>query len=42
MEIKDYITKNFPSLNWNILPQIFAENGVEINEEIKHEHRTYY
>lgn len=35
MQIKDYITKNLPSLNWNILPQIFAENGVEINEEIE-------
>ena len=35
MQIKDYIIKNFPSLNWNILPQIFAENGVEMNEEIK-------
>ena len=35
MQIKDYITKNFPSLNWNILPQIFAENGVEMNEEIE-------
>lgn len=35
MQIKDYITKNFPSLNWNILPQIFEENGVEMNEEIE-------
>ena len=35
MQIKDYITKNFPSLNWNILPQIFAENGIEMNEEIE-------
>jgi UDP-N-acetylglucosamine 2-epimerase len=35
MQIKDYITKNLPSLNWNILPQIFEENGVEMNEEIE-------
>ena len=35
MQIKDYITKNLSSLNWNILPQIFAENGVEMNEEIE-------
>jgi len=35
MEIKDYITKNLPNLNWNILPQIFEENDVELTEEIK-------
>ena len=35
MEIKDYITKNLPNLNWNILPQIFEENGIELTEEIE-------
>jgi hypothetical protein len=35
MTIKEYIMKNLPNFNWNILPQIFAENGVEMNEEIK-------
>jgi len=34
-QIVDYITKNLPSLNWNILPQIFEENGVELTEEIE-------
>ena len=35
MEIKNYITKNLPNLNWNILPQIFEENSVELTEEIE-------
>ena len=35
MEIKDYITKNLTNLNWNILPQIFEENDVELTEEIE-------
>lgn len=35
MQIKDYITKNLSNLNWNILPQIFEENGVELTEEIE-------
>ena len=35
MTIKEYIIKNLPNFNWNILPQIFAENGVEMNEEIE-------
>ena len=35
MEIKDYITKNLTNLNWNILPQIFEENSVELTEEIE-------
>ena len=35
MTIKEYIIKNLPNFNWNILPQIFEENGVEMNEEIK-------
>lgn len=35
MEIKDYITKNLTNLNWNILPQIFEENNVELTEEIE-------
>lgn len=35
LTIRSYITKNLPSLNWNILPQIFAENGVEMNEKIE-------
>lgn len=35
MQIKDYITKNLPNLNWNILPQIFEENDVELTEEME-------
>lgn len=35
MEIKDYINQNLPNLNWNILPQIFEENNVELTEEIE-------
>ncbi len=35
MTIKEYIIKNLPNFNWNILPQIFEENGVEMNEEIE-------
>ena len=35
MTIKEYIMKNLPNFNWNILPQIFEENGVEMNEEIE-------
>ena len=35
MQIKDYITKNLPNLNWNILPQIFESDGVELTEEIE-------
>ena len=35
MEIKDYINKNLTNLNWNILPQIFEENDVELTEEIE-------
>lgn len=35
MEITDYINKNLTNLNWNILPQIFEENDVELTEEIE-------
>jgi len=35
MEIKEYLDKNLPNLNWNILPQIFEDNGVELTEEIE-------
>lgn len=35
MKIKDYINKNLPNLNWNILPQIFEDEGIELTEEIK-------
>lgn len=35
MKIKDYITENLPNLNWNILPQIFEAEGVELTEGIK-------
>ncbi len=35
MTIKEYIIKNLPNFNWNILPQIFEENGVEMSEEIE-------
>ncbi len=34
MDLKDYINKNLPNLNWNILPQIFEENNVELTDEI--------
>lgn len=35
MNLKEYINKNLPNLNWNILPQIFEESEVELTEEIK-------
>ena len=35
MQVKDYINKNLPNLNWNILPQIFEDEGIELTEEIK-------
>lgn len=35
MTIYEYITKNLPNLNWNILPQIFENNGVELTEDIE-------
>ena len=35
MTVKEYINKNLPNLNWNILPQIFEDEGVELTEEIK-------
>ena len=35
MDLKDYINKNLPNLNWNLLPQIFEENEVELTDEIK-------
>lgn len=35
MKIKDYINKNLPNLNWNILPQIFEDENVELTEEIE-------
>ena len=33
--IRNYINKNLTNLNWNILPQIFEENNVELTEEIE-------
>lgn len=33
--IRSYIDRNLPNLNWNILPQIFESEGVELTEEIK-------
>ena len=33
--IRSYIDKNLPNLNWNILPQIFESEGVELTEEIE-------
>ena len=33
--IRSYIDKNLANLNWNILPQIFESEGVELTEEIK-------
>ena len=33
--IRSYIDKNLTSLNWNILPQIFESEGVELTEEIE-------
>lgn len=35
MTIYEYITKNLPNLNWNILPQIFESEGVELTEDIE-------
>lgn len=35
MNLKEYINRNLSSLNWNILPQIFEENEIELTEEIK-------
>ena len=35
MTVYEYITRNLPNLNWNILPQIFEENGVELTEDIE-------
>lgn len=35
MTIREYIDKNLPNLNWNILPQIFEDNEVELTEEIE-------
>ena len=35
MQVKEYINKNLPNLNWNILPQIFEDESVELTEEIK-------
>ena len=32
---KRLYNKNLPNLNWNILPQIFEENEVELTEEIE-------
>lgn len=33
--IRSYINKNLPNLNWNILPQIFESEGVELTEDIE-------
>ena len=33
--IRSYIDRNLPNLNWNILPQIFESEGVELTEEIE-------
>lgn len=35
MTIYEYINKNLPNLNWNILPQIFESEGVELTEDIE-------
>ena len=35
MTIYEYITKNLPNLNRNILPQIFESEGVELTEDIE-------
>ena len=35
MTIREYINKNLTGLNWNILPQIFESEGVELTEEIE-------
>jgi len=35
MTIREYIDKNLTNLNWNILPQIFESEGVELTEEIE-------
>ena len=33
--IRSYIDKNLTNLNWNILPQIFESEGVELTEKIE-------
>ena len=33
--IRSYINKNLTHLNWNILPQIFESEGMELTEEIE-------
>ena len=35
MKIVEYLDKNYPSINWNILSQLFEEEGVELTEEIR-------
>ena len=35
MTIREYMDRNLPNLNWNILPQIFESEGVELTEEIE-------
>lgn len=35
MKIKNYLDKNYPSINWNILSQLFEEEGIELTEEIR-------
>lgn len=35
MTIYEYINKNLSNLNWNILPQIFESEGVELTEDIE-------
>ncbi len=33
--IKEYWDKNYPSINWNILPQLFEEEKTELTKEIE-------
>ena len=34
MDIKEYFERNLPNVNFNILPQLFEEEGIELTEEI--------
>ena len=34
MDIKEYLERNLPNVNFNILPQLFEEEGIELTEEI--------
>jgi hypothetical protein len=35
MQIKEYLDKNLPNINWNIFPQICEKNGFELTDWVK-------